>query len=64
MSQKKKMDKIAHAGYKVGFSDACEFWELAVASTKYIGPKRQKAIMETVTKLIQTSDEIPDRIIE
>jgi len=50
------MDKLAKAGYRIGFSDACEFWDLALKNTKYIGPKRQKAIMDTVTHLIKNAN--------
>jgi hypothetical protein len=56
MSQKKKMDRLAKAGYEVGFSDSCEFWELALGTTERIGPRLKARIMAQVTKLIKESE--------
>lgn len=53
MSQRKKMDEQ----YRIGFNDACDFWDLALKSTKGIGPKKHKAIMDRVRELTRNAEQ-------
>lgn len=52
MSQKKKLDKEREAGYDEGFEHAVEFFELALNSTKYVGPKTRDRIHETISGIL------------
>lgn len=52
MSLKKKIQRQTNDAYKIGFSDACDFWEMTINSTKDIGVKRRAAIMDRIKELL------------
>ncbi|QYY44754.1 hypothetical protein SAMN04489735_104526 [Aneurinibacillus thermoaerophilus] len=61
MSLQKKLEKAKLEGVRFGMNRACDYWEEALRRTPGIGPKRAKAIRETVERLAQEKKDNRER---
>jgi hypothetical protein len=57
MSQKKKLDESARAGYRVGFRDAMDFVDLALANVKGVGPVLRQKIIDQIRAEVHKRNE-------